>query len=375
MTGLVRLRARPVDVHTTLPFVIARDAAARGPAHGVAALAERARRVPLLRRAARRLGVAAGRVTVVQVELYAHGHVGYGEAKPLHRYGESIASALAFLERAKVPLAGLSPDELRAGALDDLPGGELAARAALDAAAHDLAGKLDGQPVWRLLGLAPGGPPTSLTVPLADPDAMAQAAERAARRFTVVKLKLGGRDGLDAERVRAVRRATNVPLRVDANEAWEADEALDLLHAIVPLGIELVEQPLRAGDPAGERLKGASPVPVFVDEDCRTEADVAACARRAHGVNVKLSKCGGLRAALRCVAAARTLGLRTMIGCMIESSLGIAAAVQIAAAFDLADLDANLLLDDDPFTGLEIADGAQRPSSRPGLGVAPVRAR
>lgn len=163
--------------------------------------------------------------------------------------------------------------------------------------------------------------------------------------------------------------AAALALRVDANEGWQLDEALDLVPRLARLGVELVEQPLPAGDPGGERLKARTPIPVFVDEDCRTADDLADCARRAHGVNVKLSKCGGLGEALRCATAARDLGLRSMIGCMIESSLGIAAAAQVASRFELADIDSNLLLDDDPFAGLELVDGVQLPSDRPGLGV------
>lgn len=370
----MELRARAVDLHVASPLDVANEPRAwrAAPLGGILA---RARRSPRLRRAARRLGVPAGRVTVVQVELYAGGLVGFGEAKPLRRHGETVESALRFLDVAAERIAALSgPDALLAGALDSLPAGELAARAALDVAAHDLAGKRAGVPVWRLLGLARSGPRTSFTLSLADPDATARAAERAARRFAVLKLKLGGADGLDLERVRAVRRTTSARLRVDANEGWRLDEALDVVPALAELGVEMVEQPLPARDPGGPRLKDASPVPVFVDEDCRTADDLEECARRAHGVNVKLSKCGGLRAALDCAERARALGLGTMIGCMLESSLGIAAAVHVASRFDHADLDANLMLDDDPFAGLVVEDGRQVPADAPGLGVRRVRA-
>jgi L-alanine-DL-glutamate epimerase-like enolase superfamily enzyme len=257
------------------------------------------------------------------------------------------------------------------GNLDALPTYQRAARAALDAAQHDLAAQKTGQPVWKMLGLRREGPPTSYTISLDDPDAMAWAAESEAGRFRVLKLKLGGGDGLDVERVRAVRNAVAVPLRVDVNEGWHPDEALDLITQLAGLGVELVEQPLPAGDPAGEKLRARSPLPIFVDEDCRTAKDVAACARRAHGVNIKLSKCGGIGEAMKCVGAARACGLRTMIGCMIESTLGIAAAAHISSCFDYADIDSNLLLDGDPFTGVDLVDGVQRPSDAPGLGVKP----
>src|SRR5881409_1524602 len=147
-----------------------------------------------------------------------------------------------------------------------LPAREFAARAALDAAFHDLQGKLLGQPVWRLLGLRRAGPPTSWTVWLGDPDDMARRAEKALGRFRRLKLKLGGRDGDDVERVRAVHGVVGeLPLQVDVNEAWSPEEALDSLPPLAELGVEYCEQPLPAGDPGGRELKERSPIPIYVD--------------------------------------------------------------------------------------------------------------
>ncbi|TMM14563.1 MAG: dipeptide epimerase [Actinobacteria bacterium] len=247
-----------------------------------------------------------------------------------------------------------------------LPAREFAARAALDAALYDLQGKLSGLPVWRLLGLRRAGPPTSWTIWLGDPDDMARRAEKVAGRFRRLKLKLGGGDGLDVERVRAVRSVTELPLQCDVNEAWTIDEALDALPQI---DVEYCEQPLRAGDPGGAELKRRSPVPVYVDEDCHTLADVAACAERAHGINVKLAKSGGIREAVRMVHAARALGLGCMLGCMVESGLGIAAGAHVASLFDHVDLDGNILIAHDPWPGVHFVDGVQLPSDEPGLGV------
>src|SRR5262249_49960385 len=159
-----------------------------------------------------------------------------------------------------------------------------------------------------------------------------------------LKLKLGAHDGLDVERVRAVRGVTELPLQVDVNEAWSVDEALDAIPRLAALGVEYCEQPLRAGDAHGARLKRQSAVPIYVDEDCHTLADVASCAERAHGINVKLAKSGGIREAIRMVHAARALGLGCMLGCMIESGLGIAAGAHIASLFDHVDLDGNILI-------------------------------
>jgi L-alanine-DL-glutamate epimerase-like enolase superfamily enzyme len=302
---------------------------------------------------------------VVQVELRHEGLVGHGEAAPIERYDESAQSALAYVQDQADTLGDdpFALDEIEAL----LPRREFAARAALDAALHDLCGQVAGVPVWRLLGLRRAGPPTSWTIWLGDPDDMARRAERVRGRFKRLKLKIGGRDGLDAERVRAVRSVADVPLQVDVNEAWTLDEALEYLPQ---LEIEYCEQPLVAGDPGGPELKRRSPVPIFVDEDCHTLADVSACAERAHGINIKLAKSGGIREAVRMAHAARAMGLGVMLGCMVESGLGIAAGTQVASLCDHVDLDGNLLLADDPFPIVELRDGVQLPSDQPGLGAA-----
>ena len=195
-------------------------------------------------------------------------------------------------------------------------------------------------------------------------------AEKALDRFQRLKLKLGGRDGNDVERVRAVRGVAGaLPLQVDVNEAWSLEEALDVLPPLAGLGVEYCEQPLPAGDPGGPELKERSPLPIYVDEDCHTLGDVPTCAERAHGINVKLAKSGGIREAVRMVHAARALDLGVMLGCMVESGLGISAAAQIASLFDHVDLDGNILLAHDPWPGVAFVDGVQLPADEPGLGV------
>jgi L-Ala-D/L-Glu epimerase len=306
---------------------------------------------------------------VLHVEIAHDGVSGYGEAQPQDTYGETGESAAVFLDEAGDVL-GDDPFALETiGERFAERQGEQAAKAALDAALHDLCGKLLGAPVWRLLGLERTGPPTSWTVWLGDPDDMARRAEAVGRRFHRLKLKLGGADGLDVERVRAVRSVTDLPLQVDVNEYWNLDEALENIQELGRLGVEYVEQPLRAGDPGGVQLKEQSPLPIYLDEDVHVLADVAKVADRAHGVNIKLAKTGGIREAVRMAHAARALGLGVMLGCMIESSLGIAAACQIASLCDHVDLDGNLLLADDPWQGVEFRDGVQLPSEAPGLGV------
>ena len=280
---------------------------------------------------------------VVYVELEHDGVTGYGEATPIAHYGQTAESALAYLE-AQTDALGDDPwalEEIESR----LPSDEPAARAAIDAALHDLQGKLAGQPVWRLLGLRRAGPPTSWTIWLGDPDDMARRAEAVAGRFKRLKLKLGGGDGLDVERVRAVRGVTEVPLQVDVNEAWSLDEALDALPQLAELGVEYCEQPLPAGDPDGPDAEGA-----LAAADLRRRGLPHARRRRRPArsgrtaINIKLAKSGGIREAVRIAHAARALGLGVMLGCMDESGLAIAAGAQIASLCDHVDLDGNLLL-------------------------------
>ena len=309
---------------------------------------------------------------VVHVEVTYEGQTGYGEAAPIQRYDESPKSARRFVEE-NAALLGDDPF-----ALEDIGerlasvSGERAAKAALDAALHDLQGKLLGVPVFQLLGLPRTGPPTSWTVWLGDPDDMARRAEKAASSYRRLKLKLGGGDGLDVERVRAVRGVTDLPLQVDVNEWWSLEEALDALPQLAELGIEYCEQPLRAGDEDGQSLRERSPIPIYVDEDCQTLADVARCAEIAHGINIKLAKSGGIREAIRMAHAARALRMGVMLGCMLESGLGIAAGCCVAPLCDHVDLDGNLLLRGDPWPGVVFVDGVQVPSLASGLGVTPV---
>ena len=306
---------------------------------------------------------------VVHVAVTHDGVTGYGEAAPVERYDESPRSAKRFVEEHG-DLLGDDPFALedmgeRLGSV----AGEQAAKSAIDAALHDLQGKLLGIPAARLLGLPRTGPPTSWTIWLGDPDDMARRAEAASGSYRRLKLKLGGGDGLDVARVQAVRGATDLPLQVDVNEWWSLDEAVDALPQLAELGVEYCEQPLKAGDDGGRTLRERSPVPIFVDEDCHTLADVARCAEIGHGINIKLAKSGGIREAIRMAHAARALRLRVMLGCMLESGLGIAAACCVAPLCDHVDLDGNLLLREDPCPGVELVDGVQVPAVAPGLGV------
>jgi L-Ala-D/L-Glu epimerase len=311
--------------------------------------------------------------SVIEVEVHHEDHVGRGEAEPQAHDGQTTESARRALLAVSELLGGdpfaLEEIEKRTRSVRH----ESAAMAALDAALHDLCGKVVGLPVWRLLGLARVGPPTALTVSLGTPDEMARNARGWMERFpdcSILKLKLGGGDGRDLDRVRAVRDVVDDHrLIVDVNAGWSAHEAAANVARLPALGVELVEQPLVPGHPSAPELKASSPLPIIADESCHRLSDVARAAREAHGINVKLVKAGGLREAVRMIHAARALGLRVMLGCMLESTLGIAAAAHLASLTELVDLDANLLLDSDPWRGLAWEDGRQVPALAPGLGV------
>jgi len=320
---------------------------------------------------AEEFGIARGSRTtqdVVQVELEHDGLVGRGEAAPVYYRGESVATASAFLEDV-APWLGRDPfalEELLTGV-----DGDAAGRSALDAALHDWVGRRLRLPVWRLLGLSRAAPPTSYTIGIDTLDGTRDRARRA-RGFRALKVKVGGAD--DLARLEAVRAESDAPLRVDANEGWTLESARELVPALVELGVDLIEQPFPAEDLESFRaLRELEPrPPVIVDEGCHDLRDVAAVAGYADGINVKLAKSGGLREAVRMVHAARALGLRVMIGCMIESQLGVAPAAQIASLADWVDLDGHLLLADQPFRGLGFEEGRVLPSDGPGLGVEPA---
>ena len=251
----------------------------------------------------------------------------------------------------------------------------MAARCAIDSALYDLVGKLCGQPLWRILGLDQETiPPTSYTISIDTVEGTADRARRAAG-YHALKIKVGGPD--DLERVRVVRgEAPDALIRVDANEAWTVEFTRDICPELVALNVELIEQPLPAAavEAYEELHRMQLPIPIVLDESCHTLPDVAAAWGRGDGVNIKLTKSGGIREALRMIHAARALGLRIMLGCMNESSLGIAPAAQISPLVDIVDLDGHLLNANDAFQGLGFERGCVLPSDEPGLGVEPLEA-
>jgi L-alanine-DL-glutamate epimerase-like enolase superfamily enzyme len=308
---------------------------------------------------------------VVHVELEQDGIVGYGEGAPVDYWGETQESLLAFLEDEAPTLIGGDPyaREYISRRLAMRPG-EQGAKQAIDGALHDWLGKRLGEPVWRLFGLSPTSPPTSYTIGIDTIEGTVDRTRRA-NGYEVLKLKVGGAD--DLERLRAVRENTSARIRIDGNEGWTLETARELMPVLVEMGVEFVEQPFPAADIDSSRaLREITPrIPVIIDEGCKDLLDVARVAGYADGVNIKLAKSGGISEALRMIHAARALGLQVMLGCMIESELGIAAAAQIASLVDYVDLDGHLLISNSPFTGLGFRDGGVVASADPGLGVRP----
>ncbi|MFL5770454.1 MAG: dipeptide epimerase, partial [Chloroflexota bacterium] len=300
-------------------------------------------------------------VTTVIVELRDERYpdlVGIGEGYPDRFYGETAATIVAVLPHL---VAAVGEPELTADGLlsaGDAIGRAIAhnggAKCALDIALHDLAGKVAGMPVHRLLGLSSDIPPTDFTIGIDEPAVVAQRASRAAR-FPALKIKVGG--GADLATLGAVRGVYDGPIRVDANTGWSLDEAIAILPDLERLGVELVEQPFPAArlDLLGE-LQARSPLPIVADESAVTIDDLDALVGVVVGINVKLTKCGGVGPALAMIRRARELGFKVMLGCMEETSVGISAAAMLAGLADWVDLDGNLLLARDPYAGLELGD-------------------
>jgi len=299
------------------------------------------------------------------------GTEGLGEAAPSGYYQQSADSVTQALSR--ISLTNVGDPFLLEDVLCDLSGklrNQRSALTAVDMAFYDLIGKRLGVPLYRLFGLnCDRIPATSFTIGIASPDEMRRKTERAAD-YRTLKVKLGTDN--DREMISAIRDVSSVPLRVDANAAWSVDEALENLKWLSDEGVELVEQPLSKDDLDGfRRLSDLSPLPIIADESAETPEDVVKLRGCVHGVNIKLNKCGGLRAAIEMIHVARAQEMQIMLGCFIESSIGISAAAHLSPLVDYADLDGHLLIRNDPFTGLRLQGGRILPPDRPGLGIQP----
>ena len=337
----MRLEHDVAVVHTTHPFVIARG------------------------------GASEHRLIRVRL-IDDDGVEGWGEAAPNRFYGETADTAIGALARLAPIVQAADP-----WAIEDTEAEVNRAlrfngsvKSAISAALHDLAGKKLGIPVYKMWGLDPARAPfSSFTIAIAASDAELRERIAQAAAYPVLKIKLG--TDRDEQIIRTVRDAApDKILRVDANAAWNPKSALRMIEILRELAVEYVEQPLPPHDVDGLRfVRERSPLPVIADESCVVAADIPRLVGVVDGINIKLSKCGSLREALRMIATARAHNMMVMAGCMIETSLGITAAAHFAPLLDFADFDGAALLADDPYVGATIAGGRIQIPSGPGLGV------
>lgn len=337
----MQLHAEIVTVHTRHPFIIARG------------------------------GQSEYRVVWVRL-VDSDGAEGWGEAAPSKFYGETADTVLVALQRFAPVLEQADAWSIDAieRELEKTLRWNASARCAISAALHDLAARRLGLPVWKLWGLdAKAAPRSSFTIGLAPDAATLRARVQEAAPYPILKIKLGS--SWDREVLRIVRQeAPQALLRVDANCAWTPKQALGMLDVLNEVGVDMLEQPLPPHDLAGLRfVRERANIPVVADESCLVASDIPKLEGVVDGVNIKLAKCGSLREALRMIAVARAHGMRVMCGCMIETTLGIAAAAHFSPLLDDADLDGAALLADDPFTGPGIPGGHVTLGDAPGLGV------
>lgn len=313
----------------------------------------------------------------VGVIIECDGLAGHGEVVTSRYLGLDTTGIIALLTGFQPVLEAFdAPEDL----LDNLHAcspalqGAPAVLAAVDAALHDLVGLRSGKPVHEVLGdplwteVA-----TAYTIGITDAEHAARAAaDLTGRGFTVLKVKTGSANpARDITRLAAIRQAApRASLLLDANGAWDAEQAVRILDAVAHLDVAAVEQPIPPGDPDRLAWIGArTPVPVIADEDAASLADVRRIAGAVHGINVKLAKCGGIKPAQEIISAAQAANMDVMLGCLVSSSLGIAPAVHLTGAARWVDLDGHLLLRHDPWTGIGGADGVLRLNGRAGLGV------
>lgn len=328
-------------------------------------------------RIARNEDARASQTVLTRLEF--GGASGLGESYPVPYYGETLDTIAAVQPLLLRALDGLGPMprerdavlawlDRSARSMTSVLGNHGGAKAGLDIALHDLAGTVLDLPIWQLIGTSEALPPTDFSLGIDAPEVVAERARRVAH-FPALKIKVGG--PADLETLEAVRAVYGGPLRVDANTGWQPEAAAALIPELERLGVELVEQPFGARQLAELRwLRERSRLPILADESAVFETDLPMLQGVVDGVVVKLAKCGGIGPALRMIRTARTLGMNVMLGCMVESSVGIAAAAMVASEVDWLDLDGNLLLADDPFGGIELDDDCRwQLSDEPGLGV------
>jgi L-alanine-DL-glutamate epimerase-like enolase superfamily enzyme len=305
----------------------------------------------------------------VIVQINYNEYTGYGEAAPDGYYGESVETVLACISLFAGNLGDdpfLIEDIM--SSLDKIIGLNPSAKAAVDMALYDLVGKVLGVPLYKLLRVNPKHTRyTSFTIGIDTPTEMAKKA-LLAKDYRILKIKVGTKHDLDI--IKAIRDVTNAVIRIDANTDWTPKEEIKNITAMAPYNIEFVEQPVVAHDLKGLKLiRDNIPIPVIADESCVTIEDILRLAECVDGVNLKLMKSNGISNVLKMIHVARAHNLRIMLGCMIESSLAITAAAHLTPLVDYADLDGNLLIDNDPYEGVKVVNGKLVLPDAPGLGV------
>ncbi len=310
---------------------------------------------------------------VMLVEITYEGLTGYGEASMPPYLPENHATASAFL--SKVDLSAFK-DPLQTEEiwqyLQQLAPGNFAAKASVDIAMHDLVGKMKGLPWYRIWELDPQHTPnTSFTIGMDETEVVREKTREAAP-YKILKVKLGL--GKDREMIEAVRSVTGKPLCVDVNQGWtDRQKALDMIHWLKEQGVVFVEQPMnKANLDDAAWLTERSPLPIMADEAFQTIEDLKKINGAFSGINIKLMKCGGMLPAYKIIQSARALGLKIMIGCMTETSCAVSAAAQLSPLAGWADLDGNLLISNDPFSGIRIVDGKITLNDLPGIGITKI---
>ena len=313
--------------------------------------------------------IARGSADVARTAVFRVGWndlEGLGETAPIRRYNESVESVMAFF--AKHPLSADDPYLLNELLASDIPP---AARCGLDIALHDLIGKDCGKPLYRLLGLDPGKTPlTSFTIGISDPEKTLRKVMEIGDH-PVMKVKVGsGTSKEQIATIELIRSKYSGTIRIDANEGWSTEQAIEILGELERFEIEFCEQPIPAGNPEQLRyIREHSKIPIVTDEDSRVAEDLPKLYGCVDGINVKLVKTGGIRGALKMIHTARALGLKIMLGCMVESQILATAAAQLSPLVDWADIDGPFLTKDDPFCGITYDRGKIVLPDGPGLGV------
>jgi L-alanine-DL-glutamate epimerase-like enolase superfamily enzyme len=304
------------------------------------------------------------------VSIEHDGIVGYGEAAPTPRYHESKETVIEFLKKVKLDQFK-DPFQLEEilDYVDNIAPENTSAKAAVDVALHDWIGKRLGVPLWRMWGLKKEKAcMTDFTIGIDKPEIIEQKV-REAEQYPILKVKVGVPN--DEEIIKTIRKATKKVIRVDANEGWTSKEqAREKILWLEEQGIELIEQPLPAHDLDGTAwLRNQVHIPLIADENAIRLHDVPALKDAFDGINIKLMKCTGLREAMKMIHTAKAMKMNVMLGCMIESSVAVTAAAHLSPLADYCDLDGNILIKNDPFSGVKVVNGKLVLNDEPGLGV------